>query len=340
MSAHTSPVTWGVLGAGYIARVAMVPALASLPAARLLGIASRDPARASSLATAYGVPRVYSDYQALLDAPDIQCVYIALANHQHREWVERAAAAGKSILCEKPLGRDAAEAQAMRAACERAGVALMEALMYRFHPRITHALELIASGVIGEPREVEAAFNFPLADSANYRLDPALGGGALLDVGGYCVTAARFFLGEEPSAVRASARYAPAGANLAISALLEHVSGRLARIACAFDTAEYQRVTVIGSAAALELPYAFTAWQSDVAPILIHRGKFVETHSTHTADPYGLMAAAFGRAATTGAPVPYSLDESLATARALDALATAGRSGERVEVGGVQEARP
>lgn len=332
MNAHTQPVTWGVLGAGYIARVAMLPALASLPDVRLLGIASQDPARAAALAAAHGVPRVYGDYQALLDAPDIQCVYIALANHQHREWVERAAAAGKHVLCEKPLGRDAAEAQAMRAFCDRAGVALMEALMYRFHPRIARALDLIATGAIGEPREVEAAFNFPLADSANFRFDPDLGGGALLDVGGYCVTAARFFLGEQPLAVRAIARYAPTGADLAVSALLEHSGGRAARIACAFDTAEYQRVTIIGSAAALELPYAFTAWHSDATPILIHRGKTVETHSTHAADPYALMAAAFGRAAVTGAPVPYSLDDTLATARTLDALAAAARTGERVMV--------
>lgn len=337
MKALTPPVTWGVLGAGYIARVAMVPALAALPEARLLGIASQNPARAAALAAAHGVARVYGDYQALLDAPDIQCVYIALANHQHREWVERAAAAGKHILCEKPLGRDVAEAQAMRDICERAGVALMEALMYRFHPRIARALELVAAGAIGEPREVEAAFNFPLVDSANYRLDPLLGGGALLDVGGYCVSAARMFLGAEPVAVRASGRYAPSGADLAVSALLEHAGGGMARVTCAFDTAEYQRVTVIGSAAALELPYAFTAWHSDAAPILIHRGKSVETRSTHTADPYGLMAAAFGRAVAAGAPVPYSLDETLATARALDALAAAARSGERV---GVAEARP
>ena len=332
MSATSQPVTWGVLGAGYIARAAMVPALLSLEDARLVGVASADPARGAALAGSYGIPRVYGDYQALLDAPDIQCVYIALANHQHREWVERAAAAGKHILCEKPLGRDAAEAQAMRATCDRAGVALMEALMYRFHPRIGRALELIRSGAIGEPLEVEAAFTFTIADPTNYRLDPALGGGALLDVGGYCVTAARFFLSEQPLAVHATARYAPSSADLAVSATLEHASGRAARISAAFDTAEYQRVTVIGASGVLELPYAYTAWKDDDAPILIHHGKRVTTDSTYTADPYALMAGAFGHAATTGAPVPYSMDEALATARALDALGAAARSGDRVQV--------
>lgn len=325
-------ITWGVLGAGYIARVAMVPALRSLPEARLLAIAGRDAQRVTALAEAHAITRVYHDYQALLDDPDIQCVYIALANDQHREWTERAAAAGKHVLCEKPLGRNAAEAQAMREACERAGVALMEALMYRFHPRTEQALVMIAHGVIGEPRDVEASFCFTLGDRSNYRMRPEQGGGALLDVGGYCLTAARFFLRGDPLAARASARYADTGADLAVSALLDFSAGRVAHVTCAFDSAEYQRVTVVGTSATLELPYAYTAWRDDAAPILIHHGKNVETIITSPADPYARMADAFGRAAVSGDAVPYSLDESLAAARALDAIAQAARSGARIDV--------
>ena len=325
-------ITWGVLGAGYIARVAMVPALMSLPDARLLAIAGRDATRANALAEAHAIPRVYHDYQALLDDPDIQCVYIALANDQHRVWTERAAAAGKHVLCEKPLGRDEAEAREMIAVCEREGVALMEALMYRFHPRIEQALSMIAHGAIGEPRDVEASFCFTLGDRSNFRMQPRQGGGALLDVGGYCVTAARFFLAGEPLAARASARYADTGADLAVSALLDFSAGRVAHVTCAFDSAEYQRVTVIGATATLELPYAFTAWRDETAPILIHRGKSVETVLTSSADPYARMADAFGRAAVSGAPVPYRAAETLAVARALDAIAEAANTGERREV--------
>lgn len=325
-------VTWGILGAGYIARVAMAPALTSLPDTRLLAIAGHDAQRAAALADAYSVPRVYYDYQALLDDPDIQCVYLALANHQHREWTERALAAGKHVLCEKPLGRDVTEAQGMSEAAWRANRALMEALMYRFHPRIEQALALIAHGAIGEPREVEAAFCFTLGDLSNYRMRPEAGGGALLDVGGYCVTAARMFLRGEPRIARASARYADTGVDLAVSALLDFDAGRVARVTCAFDTAEYQRVTIIGSSASLEIPYAFTAWRDDDAPIMLHRGKTTETTLTPPANPYARMADAFGRAATRGEPVPYSLDESLAVAHTLDAIAEAARSGARVTV--------
>ena len=328
----TQEITWGILGAGYIARVAMAPALSRLPDARLLAIAGHDRARAVALAEAHSIPRVYSDYQALLDDSDIACVYIALANDQHREWTERAAAAGKHVLCEKPLGRNAAEAQVMREACASAGVALMEALMYRFHPRIEQALLMVAQGAIGEPRDVEASFCFTMSDSANYRMWPEQGGGALLDVGGYCVTAARFFLNGQPEAAQASARYAATGADLAVSALLDFSYRRTAHVVCAFDSGEYQRVTVVGTTGALELPYAFTAWRDDAAPILIHRGKSVETFVTAPADPYARMADAFGVAALSGEPVPYSLDESLAVARALEAIAQSGRTGERVAV--------
>lgn len=325
-------IVWGVLGAGYISRVAMVPALSTLSGAKLLAIAARDHDRAASLAESHGIERVYDDYQALLDDPDIECVYIALANDQHRDWAERAAIAGKHVLCEKPLGRDTAEAKAMRDACDAEGVALMEALMYRFHPRMEKAMHMVAQGTIGQPRTVEASFCFTLGDLSNYRLRPEQGGGALLDVGGYCVSAARFFFGDEPLTVRASARYADTGADLAISALLDFSDGRAAHITCAFDTAEYQRVTIIGSTGTLELPYAFTAWQDDEAPILIHHGKRIERILAPSADPYAEMADAFGRAAVSDMPMPYGVEETLAVARALDAIAQAARYGERVEV--------
>lgn len=325
-------INWGVLGAGYIARVAMVPALSTLGGARLLAIAARDHERATALAEPYEIERVYSDYQALIDDPDIECVYIALANDQHREWAERAARGGKHVLCEKPLGRDIAEATAMRDICDAEGVGLMEALMYRFHPRMDMALSMVAQGAIGAPRTVEASFCFSLGDLSNYRLRPEQGGGALLDVGGYCVSAARFFFGDEPLTARASARYADTGADLAVNALLDFSDGRAAHITCAFDTAEYQRVTVVGTAGSLELPYAYTAWRDDEAPILIHHGKHVERVVAPSADPYAQMADAFGRAAVSDMPIPYGIEESLAVARALNAIAQAARYGEQVAV--------
>ena len=323
------PITWGVLGTGMVARQAMIPALARAPWASLVAVASRDIQRATALASAHGVPRAYGDYQALLDDPTIACVYIALPNGAHREWVERAAAAGKHILCEKPLGRDAAEVEAMRAACERAGVTLMEALMYRFHPRIERALALVAEDAIGAPRSVQVSFCFSLTDTANYRLQAGEGGGALLDVGGYCVHAARLFLGAEPVSIQANGQFGSTGVDMDVSALLDFGAGRSAQIMCSFAAAEYQRVTLVGTHGVMELPRAFTAWRDETAPILITRNGHTETLLTPPADPYDLMAEAFTQAVMSGIPAPYALEESLATARVVEAVARALRSGRR-----------
>jgi predicted dehydrogenase len=327
------PLTWGVLGTGTVARLAMIPALARLPGARLLAVASQDAARARALADAHAVPRAYGSYAELVADPEIACVYLALPNHLHREWAERAAAAGKHVLCEKPLARDVAEMDAMAAASAAAGTRLMEALMYRFHPRLERVRALLAAGAIGSVRRVEATFSFTLGDQPNYRWQPEQGGGALLDVGGYCVHAARTLLGAEPVAVRARASYGATGIDEVLTGELIGADGRTARLVCGLRGAERQSITVHGAAGMLELPHpAFTAWHADPAPILLHRDGTTTTETLPPADPYALMAARFTDAVRHAALVPYPLAESRATARVLVALARAARTGEQESI--------
>ncbi|MEO7003660.1 MAG: Gfo/Idh/MocA family oxidoreductase [Ktedonobacterales bacterium] len=329
-STPAQPLTWGVLGTGMVASRAIVPALSHAPWARLLAVASHDQQRASALASTHGVPKAYADYQALLDDPEIACVYIALPNNEHRPWVERAAVAGKHILCEKPLGRNVAEIQAMRTICERAGVTLMEALMYRFHPRIARAQGMLLGGSIGEIELVQASFCFQMADPNNYRLRHGAGGGVLLDVGGYCVHAASSFLHAEPLATQVFSRQGRTGVDVTLAATLDFPGGRTAQITCSFITSEYQRLTLVGTHGVLELPRAFTAWKGEDAPILLSRdGGATEIIPCPPADPYALMVEAFTRAITQGAPVPYPLEESLATARIVEAMVHAARTGRR-----------
>lgn len=323
---------WGVLGTGLVARVAMLPALASLPEVEVVAVAGSDQARAETLAAAHGVPRAYDTYQALLDDPAVECVYLALPNYLHLEWVLRAAHAGKHILCEKPLGADPREVEAMREGCDAAGVRLMESLMFRFHPRTLRLLELLAQGVAGEIRAVQAAFTFTLAPGANYRWRPELGGGVLLDVGSYCVDAARLTFGHEPEWASATARYGETGVMERFAGMLGFGDGRAAQITGSFEGAEWQRLTIIGSRAVIELPLAFTAWRGDSVPILMHRGNETETIMFPPADPYALTAQAFTAAVVSALPVPYSLDESSNTIRAIEALAQAARTGVRQRV--------
>lgn len=313
-------LTWGVLGTGMVARRAMLPALSRVVSARVLAVGSASQERAADRAAQFAVPRAYGSYQEVLDDPEIAAVYVALPNHLHREWVLRAARAGKHVLCEKPLGCSASEVEEMARGCAAADVLLMEALMYRFHPRTERLRTLLAGGIIGEIRHVSTAFTFPLANWNGYRARPELGGGALLDVGGYCISAVRMVMDGDPVNVEASAQYGETGIDESVTALLTFSGGRTTAVVCSFRAAEYQRITVIGATGVLEVPLAFTAWHSDPAPILIQRGGTVETLTIESADPYQLMAERFTEAALLGVEAPYPLAETLATARIMDAI--------------------
>ena len=166
---------WGVLGAGFIANRAMIPAIQHSAQARVLAVASRDEQRGREAAQRYSIERVYDDYEALLHDPDVQVVYIALPNHLHHTWAIRAAHAGKHVLCEKPLALNAAQCDEIISTCHSLKVLLMEAVMYRFHPRMQALKQMIAAGEVGEPRFIHAAFSFPFNAPGNYRAFPRFG---------------------------------------------------------------------------------------------------------------------------------------------------------------------
>ncbi len=174
-------VKWGFLGAGWIANRATAPAVHAANNAQLFGVASRDTSRSTKLEP----QNVYDSYQKLLDDPRIEVVYISLANHQHLEWVTKSLEAGKHVLCEKPLGLNALETQRMIDCAQRCNRLLVEAVWTRWHPRFKRIVEVISSGEIGEPLTIDSQFTFKSEMTENYRLDPASGGGALLDIGCY-----------------------------------------------------------------------------------------------------------------------------------------------------------
>ena len=174
-------VNWGFLGAGWIANRAMAPAVHAANNAQLFGVASRDRTRSAK----FEPQNVFDSYQHLLDDPQIEVVYISLANHQHLEWVTKSLEAGKHVLCEKPLGLNAIEVQKMIDCAQRCNRLLVEAVWTRWHPRFKRIAEVVASGEIGELSTIESQFTFKSEMTENYRLDPALGGGALLDIGCY-----------------------------------------------------------------------------------------------------------------------------------------------------------
>jgi predicted dehydrogenase len=290
-----SPLRWGVLGAAWIADRAMLPALREADGSALLAIASRDQARARELAARHGVPRVHSDYAALLADPDVDAVYVPLPNSLHLPWTQRALAAGKHVLCEKPLALNATEAREMADSARAAGRLLMEAAMYRFHPRMR---ALVASLADAEVRHVWSSFAFPIQAGDNYRLRPELGGGALLDVGFYVADVARWLLGE-PERVEAVVR--GDAVDMSCTALLGFPGGAQAALFASFEAAEHQELVVVCADRVTRLEQPFTA----------------------PPDPdnqYRLMVEAFCEAALSGGEAPLPLESTIATMRLLDRI--------------------
>jgi len=325
---------WGVLGSAQIARVCVLPALTRSRNGKVLALASRSLERAQALAQEHAIPMAYGRYDELLQDPAVEAVYIPLPNHLHREWTLRAIRAGKHVLCEKPLALNAKEAQEMLEAARNAGVLLMEAFMYRFHPRSRRIKALVDQGAIGDPRLIRVAFCFRHPDPTAIRFQPEMGGGALLDVGCYGVSVARWILGTEPEVVQAGAEYSPSGVDVTTVGLLRFPEGRLAVVEASFVTALQQTYTIVGTDGAIELPHdAFVPWEKDATFHL--RGTDDEQGKLETipgADEYQLMVEHFSDAALGRVRLEFSPEESLGNMRALDALARAARAGSPVAV--------
>jgi xylose dehydrogenase (NAD/NADP) len=234
----------------------------------------------------------------VLEDPEVEAVYIPLVNSLHKEWTLRALAAGKHVLCEKPLAMNAPEAREMAAAAKDAGLLLMEAFMYRFQPRIRAFVDGLR-----DPLHVQASFGFPLRDPANVRLQPVLGGGALLDVGCYTVNVARWILGE-PDDVLARARVERV--DMTVTVLLHFPGGQTASLWASFESPEEQELTVVTRERALRIERPFTGREGD--------------------DPYQLMVESFADSVLRGRPVEIPLGESIANMAVLDRIREAAGS--------------
>jgi predicted dehydrogenase len=276
----------------------VLPAIQASGNGRLVSISSRDEERAAAFASEFAIERVANDYDALLADPDVDAVYIPLVNNLHLEWTLRAFEAGKHVLCEKPLGMNAGEAVEMVDAARRSDRLLMEAFMYRFHPRP----QAFVDGLRGKAiLHVHATFGFPEDDRTNYRMQKPLGGGALLDVGCYTVNVARWLLGE-PTVVLAQAHMdTEAAVDVSMTTLLRFEGGATASLWCSFESGEEQRVVVItrDGTSALERP--FSAWR--------------DPH-----DPYQLMVESFADSILAGKPVALPLEDAIANMRVLDRI--------------------
>ncbi len=318
---------FGILSTADIARQKVIPGMRRAERVEVVAIASRDSQRARQVAGEMGIPRAHDSYSALLADPEVDAVYIPLPNHLHAEWAIAAARAGKHVLCEKPLALSVADAERMAAASDAAGVRLMEAFMYRLHPSWVAVQELVASGRIGQLKAVESWFSYHNDDPANIRNIRSAGGGALLDVGCYCVNLSRMLFGSEPVVVRAAMFRDPqVDVDVISSAIMEFESGGLASFMCSTRTETDQRVHIYGTQGRISIGIPFNIPPDRPTEVYVTAGgdppvaPHTETLTFAAADPYTVEVDAFAAAVLDGTPLPTPIEDALANLRVIEQI--------------------
>jgi len=320
---------WGVLSTARIGRRKVIPAIQSADGCQVVALAGRDPATTRAVAEELSIERAHPSYEALLDDPDVEAVYIPLPNHLHAEWTIRAARAGKHVLCEKPMALSSTEARSMVEACSEAGVVFMEAFMYRLHPSWRAVVDLVRSGRIGQPVAVQSWFSYFNDDPRNIRNIADYGGGALMDIGCYCVDVSRLMLGGEPITVIGSVtRDAASGVDTMTSGLLEFAKGT-ATFTCSTRVEPDQRVHIYGSEGRISIEIPFNIPPDRATLVRVTAGgappaaPATETLTFEPADQYRIQAEEFAASVRDGTPVPIPPEEGIADLVVMERLLAA-----------------
>jgi predicted dehydrogenase len=323
---------WGVLGAARIATRKVIPGMQRGEFTTVDAIASRDIAKARNAAAELGLAKAYGSYAELIADPDIDAIYNPLPNHLHVEWTTRAAEAGKHVLCEKPIGLVAADAERLLAVRNRTGVLIQEAFMIRTHPQWLGARDIARSGRIGDVRSITGYFSFYMDDPTNIRHVKAWGGGGILDIGCYLVNTARMIFEAEPRRVCALIEESPDTGVDWMASLMMDFGGRHAVGTCSTQLAHAQRITIAGTIGRVEVEIPFNAPLDRPCRIVVEDsppGAVPERHTIEfeTCDQYTIQGDRFSEAALRGTAAPYPLEDSVKNMRVIDALFRSGASG-------------
>jgi len=332
------PVTFGIISTAKIGMEKVIPAMLRSQHCRIEAIASRDLERAKAAAAKLGIPKAYGSYAELLADPEIEAVYNPLPNHLHVPVSVEAAAAGKHVLCEKPLALTAAEAGTLIAARDKAGVLIQEAFMVRYHPQWLAVRELVQEGRIGELRVVQGSYSYTNLDPDNVRNKADIGGGGLMDIGVYPTVTSRFLFGAEPTRVAAQIERDPTfGTDRLTSVLLAYPGGQ-ALFVCSTQLVPYQRMQIFGTKGRIEIEIPFNAPPDKPCRIFLDDGSdpggsSIETMTFETADQYTLQGDVFARAIREGMPLEFPLEDSVKNMAVVDAIFRAAESGRWETVG-------
>ena len=313
-------VRWGILSTAKIGR-RVIPAIHASHNGEVAAVCSRSLERAQAWAAEQGIPRAYGSYDELFNDGEIDAIYNPLPNSMHAEWSIKCAKAGIPTLSEKPFARDAPEAQSIVDAFEKQGVLLAEAFMYRFHPQHAKVKEILAAGGIGQLQLINSSFTFPISNEANIRLSKALAGGALMDVGCYCVNLMRFMSGEEPDRVSAAAQIGErTEVDETLAGTLEFPAGVIGHFDCGLRAFGQHSYTLKGSKGMIVVPQSFVIDKAVDGLVRHWQADSYAEHVIPAVDQYQLMVEDFADALLKGRPPRFAPSDAVDNMIVVDKL--------------------
>jgi D-xylose 1-dehydrogenase (NADP+, D-xylono-1,5-lactone-forming) len=320
-------IRWGILSTADINRKVLAGAAES-DDVDVVAVGSRDLDRAQEFATTWEIERAYGSYDELLADPDVEAVYIPLPNTMHADWSIRSLEAGKHVLCEKPFSRHVADVERAFATAEATGKLLSEAFMYRYHPQTARLVELVRSGAIGELRVIRSAFSYSLYDAGNIRLRTDVEGGALMDIGCYCVSSARLLAGE-PEAVAGSAHIGSSGTDWVFAGMLRFPGEAVALFDCGTSLPNRDELEAVGTEGSLFLD---DPWHCKEPVIELRTDDGVERIEVERANVYRLELEGINAAIRGEQPLLLGREDAVGQVRAIDALFRSAAEGGVVEL--------
>jgi predicted dehydrogenase len=329
----TDTITWGILSTAKIGVEKVIPAMQAGEHCLVSAIASRSRTKAEAAADKLGIATAYGSYEALLADPKVDAIYNPLPNHLHVPWSIKALEAGKHVLCEKPVGLDAAQAEKLLAASrEHPKLKVMEAFMYRFHPQWQTARELVGSGEIGTLRTIETFFSYSNMNPDDIRNQPGIGGGGLMDIGCYAISLSRFIFNAEPTRVSGMMEIDPVfKVDRLTSALLDFGTGS-ATLTCATQLVPRQRVNIFGTEGRIEIEIPFNAPPDRACRIWHQHGETTREIVFERCNQFTLQAERFAQAVLDETPVPTPLADAVANMNVIDAVVRSASQGSWIRM--------
>ena len=326
-------IRWGILSTANIGVEKVIPAMQKGELCDIYAISSRDIQKAKKTADDLGIQKAYGSYEELLDDPQIDAVYNPLPNNYHVPWTIKALEAGKHVLCEKPIGMDAKDAELLFNTVKKyPGLKVMEAFMYRFHPQWKKAKSLVKERKIGDIKIIESFFSYYNTDMKNIRNKVESGGGALMDIGCYCISFPRFILEKEPSRVVSKIDFDPdMKTDRYSSALLDFSSGVVSSFSCSTQLVPYQQANILGTEGRIEIEIPVNAPSDKPTRIWLITKDKKEEITFPPVDQYTLQGDAFSKAVLEDTEVPTSLTDAVNNMKVIDAIIKSNETNSWVE---------